>query len=133
MFTGYRAGVLGFSALALLGSGSLPTHAHAAALSIGRGFICDTATEVAAVVTPDDANIRARVASVNSRFGKDACTFATTVFYRDADAQTVKTPEGVASIGKVTMVGYLVGNELKQIAEPKEQYFGIIAAGPSAS
>ena len=131
MFTTYRASVFAFAALTSLGLGPLPAHAHEAALSVGRGFICDTATEVAAVVTSDDNAIRARVASVNNQFGKDACTFATTIFYSDADAKTATTPEGVASIEKVEMVGYLVGDELQKIAKPKEQYFGVIAAAPA--
>ena len=120
----------GLTALALLWLASCtpPVQAEEREMSVGRGFLCDTAEEVAAVATPDEGEIAARVESVNRRFGRDACTFASSVFVGGEEAQSVPTPKGLARIEKVKLIGYLVGNAL-QVADRAEQYFGIILGG----
>jgi hypothetical protein len=129
-----RTGMLASAASALLWLAACapPVQAAEKQLSVGRGFICDTPEEVEAVLTPHENDISARLANVNDRFGKDACTFATSVFYSREDAKTALTPEGVVRIEKVQLVGYLVGDELR-IAKPAEQYFGVVEAAASLS
>jgi hypothetical protein len=105
-------------------SASSPSYAEESELSIGRGFICNTKNELEAVITPDDGDIEASLAGVNSRFGKDSCTFATALFDKAADGGDVITRQCAVRVEKVELLGYLVGNELERVAEPKEQFFG---------
>jgi hypothetical protein len=63
---------------------------------------------------------------------KGACAFATILFTSEGDAKTVPTPDGVAHIEKVRLIGYLVGNELRRKGEPTEQYFGYVEGEPGA-
>ena len=122
-------GMLASTAFALLWLAlcAPPTRADEKQLSVGRGFICNTAEELEAVLTPNEKEISIRLQNVNKRFGEEACTFATSVFYSHEDAKTVLTPEGIVRVEKVQLVGYLVGDEL-QIAKPAEQYFGALEA-----
>jgi hypothetical protein len=123
----YQPTVTALAAFALLSlnSASSPSYASEAELSVGRGFICNTENEVEAAITPDEGKIKAHLANVNSRFGKDSCTFATALFEKAGDEKDVLTGEGNARVQKVKLVGYLVGDELKQIAAPKDQFFGV--------
>jgi hypothetical protein len=113
------------SAVALIGlfASAQPGHASAPDLAIGRGFLCDTETEVMAAVTPDDSKIQANLASVNTRFGKDSCTFATALFGKTGDGEEKLTSAGAVRVEKVSVFGYFVGDELKATAAPKAQYF----------
>jgi hypothetical protein len=108
-----------------LNCASCPSYASALDLSVGRGFICNTEAELEAAITPDDSKISANLASVNSRFGEDSCTFATALFETAGDGRDVMSGEGMVRVEKVKLVGYLVGKEFQQIAEPKDQFFGV--------
>jgi hypothetical protein len=108
-----------------------PLHAQPtnADLSLGRGFICNTAEEVEAVATPDENRIPESVANVNSRFGKDSCTFATAVFRLSGESKLSLTDGGV-KIEHVELVGYVVGDDLTPLPQPIEQYFGALDRAP---
>jgi hypothetical protein len=123
--------VAGFSLFAL-SCASWPSYASTSGLSVGRGFICNTEAELQAAVTRDDTKISASLASVNNRFGQDACTFATALFEKAGDGRDMMTGEGMVRVEKVKLVGYLVGNEFQQIAEPKDQFFGVSEDGAGA-
>jgi hypothetical protein len=42
------------------------------------------------------------------------------------------TGQGMVRVEKVKLVGYLVGKEFQQIAEPKDQFFGVSEDGAGA-
>jgi hypothetical protein len=124
--------IAGAASLSLLYQAG-PLHAQPARadLSLGRGFICNTAEEVQTVATPDDSKIPERVANVNSRFGKDSCTFATALF-RPSGENKLSLSDGGVKIEHVELLGYLVGEELKTLPQPIEQYFGAVDGAPGA-
>jgi hypothetical protein len=123
--------IAAFSALASLSlissSSNAQEDSQESDLSVGRGFICNTEDEVeAAVTSDDDATIKASLASVNDRFGKDSCTFATAVFDGADEGKDVTTSRGTVRVQKMILLGYLVGNDFVPIAEPKAQFFGVL-------
>jgi hypothetical protein len=124
--------IAGAASLSLLYQAA-PLHAQPTetALSLGRGFICNTAEEVEAVATPDENKIPESVANVNSRFGKDSCTFATALFRPSGESKLVLTDNGV-KIEHVELLGYVVGEDLTPLAQPIEQYFGAVDRTPGA-
>ena len=105
-----------------------PTGAN---LSLGRGFICNTAEEVEAVATPDENRIPESVANVNSRFGKDSCTFATALF-RPSGESKLSLADGGVKITHVELLGYVVGDDLTPLPQPIAQYFGVVDRAPGA-
>lgn len=125
---------LAFAIAASLGLASCtpPVFAREAQTFAGRGFLCNSEQEVAAVVTADEAAVRANLAHADARFGKGACTFATILFSAQDNAKAVPTPKGTAHIEKVKLLGYLVGHELRRKGEPTEQYFGYVDGEPGA-
>ena len=99
-------------------------YANEEALSVGRGFICDTEEQVRAVATTDEKQIQVNLKKVNGQFGKDSCTFATALFRKDGVEKDASTESGKVHVEKVQLVGYLVENKLITVAKPTEQYFG---------
>src|SRR5580698_8553896 len=122
--------IAGAASLSLLYQAG-PLHAQPARadLSLGRGFICNTAEEVQTVATPDDSKIPERVANVNSRFGKDSCTFAT-AWFRPSGESKISLADGGVQIEHVELVGYVVGDNLTPLPQPIAQYFGAIERAP---
>ena len=122
--------IAGAASLSLLYQAA-PLHAQptSADLSLGRGFICNTAEEVEAVATPDESKIPESVANVNSRFGRDSCTFATAVF-RPSGESKISLADGGVKIEHVELVGYVVGDNLTPLPQPIAQYFGAIERAP---
>ena len=99
-------------------------YANEEALSLGRGFICNTEEQVKAVVTTDEKQIPTNLKKVNAQFGDDSCTFATALFRKEGVESDASTEAGKVHVEKVQLVGYLVENKLITIARPTEQYFG---------
>jgi hypothetical protein len=122
--------IAGAASLSLLYQAT-PLHAQPtkADFSLGRGFICNTAQEVEAVATPDENKILENVADVNSRFGKNSCTFATALF-RSSGENKLSLIDGGVKIERVELVGYLVGDDLKPLPQPIEQFFGTADHAP---
>jgi hypothetical protein len=124
--------IAGAASLSLLYQ-SVPVHAQPTEgdLSVGRGFICNTAEEVAAVATPDEGDISRSVADANRRFGEDSCTFATALFRRSGGAR-LSPDDGGVKIEHVELLGYLVGDAVKPLPQPIKQYFGAVDGAPGA-
>jgi hypothetical protein len=117
--------VIALSSLAFVyESDPLAAYANEEGLSVGRGFICDTAEQVKAVVTPDESKIATNLKKVNDQFGKDSCTFATALFRKAGEDRDASTEAGKVHVQKVQLVGYIVANELIAVSKPDERYFG---------
>jgi hypothetical protein len=117
--------LVALSSLALVYETHPPTaFVNEEGFSVGRGFICDTAEQVKAVVTSDENKIQINLKKVNEQFGKDSCTFATALFRKGDEEGDASTESGKIHVVKVQLVGYLVENELLRVGKPIERYFG---------
>lgn len=110
---------------------SQPSQADEAKLTVGHGVVCDTAEEVKAVIAPPDSGVQQRLLNVNDRFGKDACTIVTVVFYKGDEDSTMLIPEGVVHVVKVQVIGVQYGSLWIHMKTPMDQYTAILEAAAS--
>jgi hypothetical protein len=119
-----------FAAL-LVFTNTQPVQADGTNLAHGRGVVCDTAEEVKAVVAPS-SNDEQRLLEVNDRFGKEACTIVTVIFYKGDEEATMLIPEGVVHVVKVQVIGVKSGSLWLHMRMPMDQYTAILEAALSA-
>jgi hypothetical protein len=92
-------------------------------LTVARGLVCDTPEEVQAFVglNPDEKADDA-LASINGRFGTNACSILTTVFRKGAETNTLAIPQGIVRIVQVEIVGVVDGPAIMQLKNPRTQF-----------
>jgi hypothetical protein len=129
MLTLTRAGVLASSAfaLALLATSAPPALAEDTTdLAAGNVLVCDTPEEVEAVLTSGAHDMAARLVQANDRFGAEACSVVTAIFYKGDETKTVLSEDGAVRIIQVDLIGLRAGDAWLRMAKPAPKYAGVL-------
>jgi hypothetical protein len=124
-----RAGVLTSAAFALvwLASSTPPVQAEeTTGLAAGNVLVCDTSDEVEAVLTSKVGDMAARLNQANDRFGEEACSIVTAIFYRGDETKTVISEDGAVRIVKVDLIGFRSGDAWTRMSKPAAKYAGVL-------
>jgi hypothetical protein len=95
-------------------------------LVAGNVLVCDTPEEVEAVLTSEARDFAARLGEANDRFGQQACSVVTAIFYKGDETKTVLSQDGAVHIIKVDLIGFRAGDAWLRMAKPAVKYAGML-------